>query len=334
MEQNKTSSPAILASLAPMAGFSDPPFRRICFRYGARFAVSEMISSVALKQKSEKTGRLSRIENEGGPVVLQLFGHDPDIMAEAADILLTGRFPGCSYHASPAGIDVNMGCPVRKIYSSGDGSALMASPSVAYNITRKVRSVCERYGVPLSVKFRLGADEEHMNYEEFGVAVSDGGAGKLTLHTRTRTQMYSPPAHPEACLKLRSALDLHGHASVIICGNGDINSSDSAKAYLENGCSEVAVGRAALSEPWIFRKLNGDQDTPGPSEVLAVIMELVEESCRYYGEVTGIRESRSRAAYLLKGFRGSARVRNELNHACSVSEFRKILENSELFSST
>ena len=333
MKQNTPEINSIPASLAPMAGFSDPPFRRICFRYGARYAVSEMISSVALKQGSLKTGRLSRIDDEGGPVVLQIFGHDPDTMGEAADILLCGKFPGCSYSSGPAGIDINMGCPVKKIFSSGDGSALMASPSIAYEITRKVKSVCEKYNVPLSVKFRMGVDNSHINYEEFGICVADGGADKITLHCRTREQMYSPPAFPESCLRLRSALDSRGHDKVTICGNGDIDSCESASSYLKNGCTEVAVGRAALSEPWIFRKLRGDFSIPEPSEILSVITELVERSCDYYGEATGIRESRSRAAYLIKGFRGSAKIRERLNHANTVSEFRTILEDIDFSAS-
>lgn len=335
MEQNNIdnidSILQIPASLAPMAGFSDPPFRRICFRYGAKYAVSEMISSVALVQHSVKTGRLSTIDNEGGPVVLQLFGHDPHIMGEAADMLLSGQFQGCRYFSDPAGIDINMGCPVRKIFSSGDGSALMSSPSTAYEIVREVRSVCEKYRVPLSVKFRLGVDESHKNYEDFGVSVAEAGADKLTLHCRTRTQMYSPPAFPESCIRLRAALDSRGLRSVKICGNGDIVSRTAASVYLNNGCSEVAVGRAALSEPWIFKRLLSGSYDPEPGEIISVIKELVERSCEYYGETTGIRESRSRAGYLIKGYRGSARLRNELNHADSLSEFIKILDGSEMF---
>ena len=163
-------------SLAPMAGYTDSAFRRIAGEMGADYAVSEMISAVALVMKDEKTASLAKIGEGEPPVVLQIFGHDPDTMAEAAEILLSGRYPGCSYAAPPAGIDINMGCPVKKIVSNGDGSALMLDPDRAARIVSRVKEVCARRSVPLSVKFRMGYDS--LTAPEFARAVADAGGGR------------------------------------------------------------------------------------------------------------------------------------------------------------
>ena len=310
-----------------MAGYTDAFFRRICSSLGASYSVSEMISSVALSLGSAKTSDLARIIDGEGPVVLQLFGHRPDVMRTAAEMLLEG--PDVPH--APAGIDINMGCPVKKIVSSGDGSALMEDPALAAGIIRETKKACEKHGVPLSVKFRLGADDSRENYVSFGLAAAEAGADRLTLHCRTRKQMYAPEAKPEKCLALREELDRHGFQNVVLCGNGDIVCYDSASRYLEYGCGEVAVGRAALGDPWIFRALSSPSSfvPPDSREIRDLVIRLVTETSEHYGEKRGVLEARSRAAHFVKGFRGSSRIRQLLNGASTLKEFTDIIENSD-----
>ncbi len=317
----------IISSLAPMAGYTDYPMRKIAAQFGASYVVSEMISAVAMCMNDRKTAVLAKIGESEAPVVLQIFGHDPAMMAEAARKLLTGDYAGCSYAAPPAGIDINMGCPVKKIVTSGDGSALMRTPDIARDVTAAVADVCAKYGVPLSVKIRAGWDSDHINCAEFAAAMAEAGASKITVHCRTREQMYMPSADPAYAESVAQALKSTGKP-VVLVGNGDIESRADAERYLAIGCREVAVGRAALGNPWIFRELSDPEHFTPPTldEIRALSISLVEAVVREHGETVGVRESRSRAAYFIKGMRGAAGVRDRLNHAETLSEFVKILE--------
>lgn len=317
----------ITSSLAPMAGYTDYPLRKIAADFGADYVVSEMISSVAMCMGDRKTAVLAKIGEGEAPVVLQLFGHDPAMMAEAARKLLSGDYPGCSYAAPPAGIDINMGCPVKKIVTSGDGSSLMRTPDTACAVTSAAAEVCAKFGVPLSVKIRAGWDAGHINCAEFAAAVARAGAEKITIHCRTREQMYMPSADPSHAAAVAEALRGVGKP-VLLVGNGDIETRETAERYLACGCAEVAVGRAALGNPWIFRELSDPEHfvPPAVDEIKALAISLVEAVVREHGELVGVRESRSRAAYFIKGMRGAARVRERLNHAETLSEFVSILE--------
>lgn len=318
----------ITSSLAPMAGFTDCSFRRLASKYGVSYTVSEMISAVALTMRDKKTATLARIVADEVPVVLQIFGHDPDIMARAADILLSGSFDGCDYAKPPAGIDINMGCPVKKIVSSGDGSALARDFDLAARVTSATREACEKYGVPLSVKIRAGWDTDHITAPALAPILARSGASKITLHTRTREQMYAPSAHPEIARDVRRALDYAGFSSVILCGNGDIDSREAAQRYIDLGCDEVAVGRAALGDPWLFKALSTDGEFTPPStdERITVASEFVRDVVRELGEEMGIRESRGRAAHFIKGMRGSASIRDRLNRSERLDDFLAILD--------
>ena len=317
----------IISSLAPMAGYTDYPMRKIAAQFGASYVVSEMISAVAMCMNDRKTAVLAKIGESEAPVVLQIFGHDPAMMAEAARKLLTGDYAGCSYAAPPAGIDINMGCPVKKIVTSGDGSALMRTPDIARDVTAAVSDVCAKHGVPLSVKIRAGWDSDHINCAEFAAAMAEAGASKITVHCRTREQMYMPSADPAYAESVAQALKSAGKP-VVLVGNGDIESRADAERYLAIGCREIAVGRAALGNPWIFRELSDPEHFTPPTldEIRELSISLVEAVVREHGEVVGVRESRSRAAYFIKGMRGAAGVRDRLNHAETLSEFVKILE--------
>ena len=317
----------IPSALAPMAGYTDYPMRKIAAMFGASYVVSEMISSVAMCMNDRKTAALAKIGEGEAPVILQLFGHDPSMMAEAARKLLTGEYTGCSYAAPPAGIDINMGCPVKKIVTSGDGSALMRTPDTARSVVAATAEVCAKYGVPLSVKIRAGWDSDHINCAEFAADMAQAGAAKITLHCRTREQMYMPsadPSHAESTAKALKSLE----KPVVLVGNGDIETRADAEQYLAAGCTEVAVGRAALGNPWIFRELSSPDTFVPPTveEIKALAVSLVEAVVREHGETVGVRESRSRAAYFIKGMRGAARVRERLNHTETLTEFVSILE--------
>jgi len=325
------NNPKIRYALAPMAGYTDISFRRICASFGADYVVSEMISAVAMTMGDKKTASLAAIAEGEAPVVLQLFGHDPAVMAKAADMLLSGNYHGCSYAAKPAGIDINMGCPVKKIVTSGDGSALMKNPELAGRIIASVKNVCLSYGVPLSVKFRLGWDESSINAAEFAENAARNGADRLTLHTRTREQMYAPSARPEYAAEVIKNLREKG-LSTPLCGNGDIDAPKAAMNYIHAGCDEAAIGRAALGNPWIFSHLKSPETftPPTPAEIIDLILRFVEDTVREKGEVTGIRESRGRAAHFLKGMRGAAKIRDQLNHADTFGQFEGILRSMEI----
>ena len=317
----------ITSSLAPMAGFTDTSFRRLASRYGVAYTVSEMISAVALTMRDRKTATLARIVEGEAPVFLQIFGHDPDTMARAADILLSGSFDGCDYATPPAGIDINMGCPVKKIVTNGEGSALARDFDLAARVTYAVREVCEKHGVPLSVKIRSGWDAEHVTAPTLAPILARAGAAKITLHTRTREQMYAPSADPAICREVRDALDASGYTSVILCGNGDIDSVEAAQRYISLGCDEVAIGRAALGAPWLFSALRDPENFTPPSteEIIRIASEFVHDVVCDLGEEMGIRESRGRAAHFIKGMRGSASIRDRLNRATTEDEFIRIL---------
>ena len=314
-------------SLAPMAGFSDSVFRRICGELGADFAVSEMISAVALAHRDKKTARLAKIEAGEPPVVLQIFGHDPGVMAEAAELLLSGDYPGCGYAAPPVGIDLNMGCPMKKIVNNGDGCALMNAPALAARIIEAVKPVCVRHGVPLCVKFRAGWDR--VTAPDFARTAAEAGADKITLHCRTREQMYAPCADPSVAEAVANALQKLGPGVPLpkLFGNGDVDSPAAARRYFDAGCVGAAVGRAALGNPWLFSELkNGERfSPPAREEIVSMILRIVRESAAAYGEVVGVRESRGRAACLLRGLRGSAALRDRLNRAATVEQFESIL---------
>lgn len=315
----------IPTSLAPMAGYSDAAFRRICSGMGADTVVSEMISAMAMVMGDRKTADLAKIHPGEAPVILQIFGHDPAVMAKAADLLLTGEYPGCSYAASPAGIDINMGCPVKKITSNGEGSALMKNIPLARDIVSAVAEVCAKHGVPLSVKHRLGWDADSVCAAEFASEMARAGAEKITLHTRTREQMYAPYADPEAC---RAVADALRPMNVPLVGNGDIESLADAQRYMDCGCREVSIGRAALGNPWLFRQMKdpGHFTPPTLDEIIALVASFVTELVQEKGEIVGIRESRGRAAYFIRGMRGSAKIRDRLNHCDTLKDFLTVLE--------
>lgn len=318
----------MLLSLAPMAGFTDAPFRRICHENGCTESVSEMISAAALHYKDKKTARLAQITEDEGDVWLQIFGHDPAMMAEGAAILIETQKDAPS-GSRLCGIDINMGCPVHKIVGNGDGSALMLNPALAAEVTRAVAEVCHRNGLPLSVKIRAGFDRDHMNAPDFACRMADAGADRITLHCRTRAELYTPGIHPEILAAAAQALSVR-YPDVQLVGNGDVSTVSDALAMLELGADGVMIGRGALGNPWIFRQITDAHEgrepyQPTRAEVCRTAIALVHEIVAMRGERGAIRESRGRAAHFIAGMPGAAAIRDRLNHCETEAEFVAIL---------
>lgn len=289
-----------------------------------------MISAAALHYRDKKTATLARILPGEGSVTFQLFGHDPMMLAEGAEILLTGGYEGCSYDHEPDGIDINMGCPVRKITSNGDGSGLMRTPVLATKIVETVKPVCEKYGKPLSVKIRAGWDKDSINAPEMAVMLAQAGADRVSLHCRTKEELYTPGIHLDVLADTIAALRKHIPTCEIV-GNGDITTWQDAVTMLEMGCDGVMIGRGALGNPWIFRQIleaatGREPYQPTEEDRRQMAARLVREVVAEKGETVGIRESRGRAAYFIQGMRGSAKMRDRLHHADSLAEFLTILQ--------
>ncbi len=314
----------IIAALAPMAGFTDSVFRRISGEMGADYTISEMISSVALCMKDEKTATLAAIGEGEVPCFLQLFGHDPVMMGKAAEMLLTGDYKGCRYAAPPRGIDINMGCPVKKVTSNGDGSAMMRNIPNAVEVASRVAEVCARYGVEFSVKMRAGWDSASVNAPELAYALAEAGVRRLICHCRTKEQLYGPGADP---MVIKAVVDaVRPFSDCVVVGNGDIESYGDALRMVElTGCHEVMVGRAALGNPWLFREFKGESSEKTVEELIDLACRMVEEVVLEKGEHCGIRESRGRAAHFIRGIPGSAKLRDRLNHALTLAEFQSAL---------
>lgn len=313
----------IISSLAPMAGYTDIPFRRICSRLGADYTVTEMISAAAVCFNDDKTFILADIAPNEAPCAVQLFGHDPAQMAYAAEKLLSLYKPD----AFPCAVDINMGCPVRKIVTSGDGSALMKDPALASEIVKTVSSVTEKYGIPLWVKIRAGWDQNRINAPYFAALMADSGASRITVHGRTREQMYAPSSDNAVIRAVRETLP----SDIQLIGNGDVTCvAEAVRMMEETGCDGVAVGRAAMGDPWIFKAIDAVNKgltyvEPTLKEKIQLALELISDVVALKGESVGIRESRGRAAHFIKGLRGSASVRDALNHAETYEEFAQIL---------
>jgi nifR3 family TIM-barrel protein len=314
------------AFLAPMAGFTDAPFRLLCTRLGCDMSVSEMISAKAMVYRDKKTATLAKIEAGEAPVSIQLFGHEPEVMAEAACMVAEGSFEGCDFAAPPVAIDINMGCPVKKIVSSGDGSALMKTPELCGKLVEGAK----KCGLPVTVKIRAGFTADTKNAVEVARICADAGAKAVCVHGRTREQMYAPGVDLDIIAAVRSALP----KDVYVIGNGDVKDLKSARAMVEyTGCNGVMIGREALGNPWVFAEIaSGGQNyyPPTPEDRLRTAADLIRCICEKNGEYNGVRESRGRAAHFIKGLRGAAEMRASLNSAETLSDVMNILDVNKL----
>ena len=304
-------------SLAPMAGYTDSAMRRICHRLGADYSVTEMVSAKAVVYGDKKTFSLAAISEDEGPVAIQIFGSEPEVMAEAA-----ARLASPAVGVPPIAIDINMGCPVRKIFTNGEGSALMKSPELIEKIVRSVSLAVE---IPVTVKLRAGIDREHINAVECALAAEAGGALAVCVHGRTTKDMYTGRADRAVIRAVKEAL------TIPVSANGDILTAQDARAMLdETGADGIAIGRGAVGNPFIFREiramLDGTEYTP-PSVRESVDLALLQ--LRYAiedkGEYTAVTESRKQIALYLHKFRGAAALRADINRATTYDEVSAVM---------
>ena len=306
--------------LAPMAGFSDRAMRRVCSDMGAEYSVTEMISAKAVTFGDKKTYTLANIRPDEGAVALQIFGSEPQIMGRAANILSTRDF-GNGY-VSPCAIDINMGCPVHKIFSNGEGSALMRDPELIYRITKAVK---ENTDLPVTVKHRAGIDRDHINAVECAMAAESGGASLITVHGRTRVEMYSGSVDKEIIKNVKQSV----HIPVI--ANGDILSGRDALDMLEyTGADGIAIGRGAVGNPFIFKEIVSAMRSeafipPTLEEKVKTALWQLKLAIEDKGERVAIPESRKQIASYLHSFRGAAAIRAKINQATEYGEIERIL---------
>ena len=301
------------AALAPMAGVADRAFRELCRSYGAAYTVCEMASAKGISLGDKKSAELLLITPPERPAGSQIFGNSPETMAIAAEKAL---------EFSPDFIDINMGCPAPKVASSGGGALLMKDP---VNSAKIVEAVAKTSTVPVTVKMRSGWDDSTINAVELAKRCEQAGAAAITVHGRTKVQMYAPPVNFDIIRQVKSAV------SIPVIGNGDIiDGKSAAKMLEETGCDMVMVGRGALGRPWVFQEINAYLDhesiIPEPSVIqkMHIMLKHIEKICEYKGERIGIREARKHAAWYTKGLHGAANYRARIGLIESIEELAQI----------
>ena len=302
------------AGLAPMAGVADRAMREICREYGAAFTVGELTSSRGVTLGDKKSAELLSCSGAERPFASQLFGSDPQIMAQAAKKALL---------FSPDFIDINMGCPAPKVAGNGGGSALMREPELAAQI---VRAVVNAVNVPVTVKMRTGYDNENINAPELAKMCEDAGAAAITVHGRTRPQMYAPGVDYKTIERVRRSV------SVPVIGNGDVTDGKSAKyMYEATGCDFVSVGRAAEGNPFVFAEINaflsGESYTPPSLEQrFSVMMRQIGLMMKYKDPHIALLESRKHTAWYMRGLEGAAALRRMCGEIKSIADIEAICE--------
>ena len=302
--------------LAPMAGVTDRAFRRICAEHGASYCVSEMVSAKALTYHDKKTAQLLDISDTPCPCAVQLFGSDPDTVAEG--LRIARELSGAPI------VDINMGCPMPKITGNGEGSALLRDPARAWAVCR---AAVQASDVPVTVKFRTGWDSASINCVEIARRLDDAGAAALCIHGRTRAQGYSGLADRDLMAQVVAAV------SIPVMVNGDINTPEDGTSLLqETGADFAMIGRGALGSPWLFAGCEAaarGEPLPEPPDLpgrLAVLLRQAELTSAEKSEYVALREMRKHAAWYLKGFRGAAACRNSCMKLTTLAGLRKWIE--------
>ena len=301
------------AVLAPMAGVADRAFRELCVDYGAAYVVSEMISSKGVSMGDRKSKDLMFLSEKERPAAVQIFGSDPIVMAQSVETVM---------QVNPQIIDINMGCPAPKIAGNGGGASLAKNPELAEKI---VKAVVKESPVPVTVKIRMGWDENSINAVEMAQRAENAGASAVTIHGRTRKQMYAPPVDRNIIAEVKKSV------SIPVIGNGDIIDEQSAAIMLEEtNCDLIMIGRGALGCPWVFSQINAYLEygrvlpTPPVSERMRVMIKHIETLCQYKGDYVGMREARKHAGWYTKGLHGAAKYRQELGTIESIEQLQEI----------
>lgn len=291
--------------VAPMAGVTDRPFRQLCKRLGAGYAVSEMAASNPRLWDSVKTSRRLNHDGEIAPVSVQIAGADPAMMAEAA-----------AFNAQRGAriIDINMGCPAKKVCNLASGSALLRQEDLVRRILDAVVAACAPLGVPVTLKTRTGWDREHKNALRVARMAQDAGIAALTLHGRTRADLYAGQAEYDTIREVKAAL------AIPVVANGDVDSPEKARAVLDyTGADAVMIGRAAQGRPWIFREIDHYLRTgkklaaPSRAEMRDLLLEHLDDHYRFYGEHTGVRTARKHIGWYIDGLPGAEDFRSRMN---------------------
>lgn len=302
--------------LAPLAGVTDSPFRRICIACGADTVCTEMISAKGLYYNDDKTSSLMAFDDSERPIGIQFFGHEPDIMDYAVKK---------AAELSPQYISLNMGCPVQKVVKGGDGSALMKSPKTAAKVIEAAVKAAQ--GIPVSVKFRAGWDEEHINACEFAKMCCDSGASEIVVHPRTRQALYTGRADHSVTAQVKAV------SSVPVIANGDVfTPEDCARVMTQTGADGVMIARGACGNPFIFAEIKefyatGSYTLPSAEEKIAKAIEHLHLMCESSRNSRhAVTEARKHMAWYLKGMRGGAACKNLIFRAETEDEVKGILE--------
>lgn len=302
-----------ICALAPMAGVADRAFREICVGYGASYVVGEMASSKGVTLSDNKSTELLTVYDIERPAGIQLFGDDPETVANAAVKAMS---------FTPDVIDINMGCPAPKISGNGGGSALLKNPKLAQDIAS---AVVKSVDVPVTVKIRSGWDFDNIVAVEMAKRMESVGVSAITVHGRTKMQMYSPPVSVDIIRQVKEAV------SIPVIGNGDIVDGVSAAKMIEQtNCDLVMVGRGALGRPWVFSQIRAYIkygtiiSEPPVSERMMVMLRHINKLCEYKGDRIGMREARKHAAWYIKGMRGAASFRQEIGKLEKIEQLEEL----------
>ncbi|MBR3359918.1 MAG: tRNA dihydrouridine synthase DusB [Lachnospiraceae bacterium] len=300
--------------LAPMAGITDMPFRALCREQGATFSYTEMISAKALYYKNKNTLPLLQVAEGERPIAVQLFGNEPDLLAQEALKLEDGPYDV---------FDVNMGCPVPKVVNNGEGSALMRNPEKIGQIVSAMTKVLHK---PVTIKIRKGFSADQINAVEVAKRAEDAGAAAIAIHGRTREEYYSGHADYDIIRQVKEAV------SIPVMGSGDIYKGKDAKRMLdETGCDAVMIARGARGNPWVFREvahyLETGEELPRPSieEVKEMVLRHARMLIDFCGENMAIRQMRKHAGYYVTGYPDASKIRREVNLCVTFSDLERTL---------
>jgi len=304
--------------LAPLAGVSDSPFRRLAREQGASIVYTEMVSADGLVRGNQATLDYCAFDPEERPIGIQLFGSNPDVMADAARRL--GDLP---QPQRPDLIDINMGCPVRKVVNRSAGAALLNNVPLLQAIVSRMSAATP---LPVTAKIRLGWDERSQNVVDVARALEEAGAAAVAIHARTRAEKFEGEAHWEMIGEAKQAV------AIPVIGNGDVRThADAARMLAMTGCDAVMMGRAAFGDPWVFRRVRAfherGETLPGPSaaERLEMGLRHLRLMVAHFGEAVAAREMRKHVAWYIKGLPRSARVRDQVNHTHAIAELEALL---------